>query len=103
MQLGLHGRRALVRGSNKEIGYAIFGELLSEDGAVVLCARNAGEVDAAAEQLGELVTGRLAAGEVPLGRFGTTDEVSGVVAFLASDRASNVTGAVVGIAGSMER
>jgi 3-oxoacyl-[acyl-carrier protein] reductase len=46
---------------------------------------------------------RLSAAEVPLGRFGTTDEVSGVVAFLASDRASYVTGAVIDVAGGMGR
>jgi NAD(P)-dependent dehydrogenase (short-subunit alcohol dehydrogenase family) len=39
--------------------------------------------------------------EVPLGRFGSVEEVSGVVAFLASDRASYVTGAMVDVAGGM--
>lgn len=43
----------------------------------------------------------LAEAEVPLGRFGTVEEVSGVVAFLASDRASYVTGAMVDVAGGM--
>jgi 3-oxoacyl-[acyl-carrier protein] reductase len=41
--------------------------------------------------------------EVPLGRFGRDDEVSGVVAFLCSDRASYVTGASIDIAGGMGR
>jgi NAD(P)-dependent dehydrogenase (short-subunit alcohol dehydrogenase family) len=44
---------------------------------------------------------KLAAEEVPLGRFGTVDEVSGLVAFLASDRASYITGASIDIAGGM--
>lgn len=44
---------------------------------------------------------RWAAAEVPLGRFGETKEVSGVVAFLASDRASYITGASVDVAGGM--
>jgi 3-oxoacyl-[acyl-carrier protein] reductase len=45
--------------------------------------------------------GQLAAIEVPLGRFGRPDEVSGLVAFLASDRASYITGASIDIAGGM--
>lgn len=44
---------------------------------------------------------RLADAEVPLKRFGRVEEVSGVVAFLASDRASYVTGAMVDVAGGM--
>jgi 3-oxoacyl-[acyl-carrier protein] reductase len=43
----------------------------------------------------------LARTEVPLGRFGTVDEVSGIVAFLASDRASYITGASIDVAGGM--
>jgi 3-oxoacyl-[acyl-carrier protein] reductase len=41
--------------------------------------------------------------EVPLGRFGDVDEVSGVVAFLAGDRASYITGASIDVAGGMGR
>ncbi|HEX6207587.1 MAG TPA: SDR family oxidoreductase [Actinomycetota bacterium] len=46
---------------------------------------------------------RMAAAEVPLGRFGTPDEVSGIVAFLASARASYITGASIDVAGGMGR
>ena len=42
-----------------------------------------------------------AAQEVPLGRFGTTEEVSGLVAFLLSERASYITGASIDVAGGM--
>lgn len=46
---------------------------------------------------------RMAADEVPLGRFGAPEEVSGIVAFLASDRASYITGASIDVAGGMGR
>jgi 3-oxoacyl-[acyl-carrier protein] reductase len=36
---------------------------------------------------------------IPLGRFGTPEEVSGLVAFLASDRASYITGASIDVGG----
>jgi len=45
--------------------------------------------------------GRLAAAEVPLGRFGRPGEVSGLVAFLASDRASYIAGASIDVGGGM--
>jgi 3-oxoacyl-[acyl-carrier protein] reductase len=49
----------------------------------------------------EEFTTSFAAAEVPLGRFGRDDEVSAVVAFLASARASYVTGTIVDVAGGM--
>jgi 3-oxoacyl-[acyl-carrier protein] reductase len=45
--------------------------------------------------------GALAAREVPLGRFGQPREVAGIVAFLAGDRASYITGASIDVAGGM--
>ena len=45
--------------------------------------------------------GQLATDEVPLGRFGRPDEVAGLIAFLASDRATYITGASIDVAGGM--
>ena len=57
----------------------------------------------APEKTAEEFFADLAADEVPLARFGRPDEVSGIVAFLASDRASYITGACVDVAGGMGR
>ena len=46
---------------------------------------------------------QMAEAEVPLGRFGTAEEVSGVVAFLAGNRGGYVTGASIDVAGVMGR
>jgi 3-oxoacyl-[acyl-carrier protein] reductase len=55
----------------------------------------------APEQSRDEFFAELAANEVPLGRFGTPEEVSGIVAFLLSDRAGYITGASIDVAGGM--
>jgi len=41
--------------------------------------------------------------DIPMGRMGRTDELAAVVVFLASERASYITGAVVQVDGGFTR
>jgi 3-oxoacyl-[acyl-carrier protein] reductase len=52
MDLGLHGRRALITGGSRGIGFAVAEALVAEGAAVGLVARDAAGLAAAAERLG---------------------------------------------------
>ena len=52
MDLGLHGRRALITGGSRGIGFAVAEALAAEGAAVGLVARDAAGLAAAAERLG---------------------------------------------------
>jgi len=59
--------------------------------------------EARAPQLSEEEFLRSMVEEIPLGRFGDPEEVSGLVAFLAGSRASYITGGSVDVAGGLGR
>jgi 3-oxoacyl-[acyl-carrier protein] reductase len=52
VQLGLEGRRVLVTGGSKGLGYAIARELVREGARVAICSRDEDEVRAAGQELG---------------------------------------------------
>lgn len=56
MDLGLNGKRALVTGASKGLGYAIAESLLREGASVAICARTAEDVSSAVKSLSELGT-----------------------------------------------
>lgn len=56
MDLGLNGKRALVTGASKGLGYAIAETLLREGASVAVCARNAEDVSSALKALSDLGT-----------------------------------------------
>jgi len=58
MDLGLSGRRAIVPGASKGLGFAIARELLAAGATVRLCARTPEEVDAAVADLGSGAAGQ---------------------------------------------
>ena len=58
MELGLDGRRAIVTGGSKGLGFAIAEELVAEGARVRICARSADEVADAVATLGERAAGR---------------------------------------------
>lgn len=57
MELGLRGRRAIVTGGSKGLGFAIAAELLTEGACVAICSRHPDELAAAAEELSKEAAG----------------------------------------------
>src|SRR5436309_55291 len=128
MDLGLTGRPCIVTGASSGIGAATAQALCAEGAEVLLVGRRAEPLEEAAEKaraaggraeiLGCDVTEPDAAAEVaeatgkdrdevlasrnesiPLGRMATPEEIAGVIVFLCSTRASDVTGAAWSVDG----
>jgi 3-oxoacyl-[acyl-carrier protein] reductase len=63
MEGALNGKRALVTGASKGIGFAIAEALLREGASVMICARNGGELDEAASRLKQQAHGKKVAAQ----------------------------------------
>jgi 3-oxoacyl-[acyl-carrier protein] reductase len=71
MDLGLAGKRALVLGGNRGIGFAIAKALAAESADVMIAARDTKRLAAAAEELRASAVGKIASTEVDLGKTDT--------------------------------
>src|SRR5438105_3114822 len=131
MDLGLSGKRALVLGGNRGIGFGIARALAAEGARVAIAARDREKLKAAAAELGgahfQLDLQEVAAMPAFASKlekeFGPVDivvnntggpayggatgrpleEIGAVAAFLASERASYVTGSLVRVDGGIVR
>lgn len=65
--------------------------------------RQTDEAVAAAQNITVQEAARRSAATIPIGRYGTVDEIGAVAAFLASDRAGYVTGSMVRVDGGIVR
>ncbi len=69
--------------------------------AAIVAAASKGMVKEAGKSLEEYLPAATA--EIPLGRIGSPEEFANVVVFLASERASYVTGATIQVDGGLVR
>jgi len=89
ISMDLGGRSAVVTGASLGIGAATV-RMLADHGAHVIADASDTDKDAV-----------LAANSksVPLGRYGTAEEVASIITFLCSSAASNVSGAAIEVDG----
>jgi NAD(P)-dependent dehydrogenase (short-subunit alcohol dehydrogenase family) len=93
MDLGLHGRVALNTGGRMGIGRACASGLTHEGAEVAICARRGSQAEA----------NQWAIKSIPMGRLCRAEEVANMVVFLASERASYVTGALITMDGAQRK
>jgi 3-oxoacyl-[acyl-carrier protein] reductase len=99
MDLGLSRRVALVTGASGGRGLAIARALGAEGCVVAVVARRVETLEREARDMIAKLQGRARASSMPLGRSGRSEEFAAAVAFLASERASVITGVALSVDG----
>jgi 3-oxoacyl-[acyl-carrier protein] reductase len=75
MDLGIKGRRAIVTGGSRGIGYQTAKRFLEEGTRVLICARGAEELDESREKLAEETGGEVTALQADTSQEGSAEKI----------------------------
>jgi 3-oxoacyl-[acyl-carrier protein] reductase len=75
MDLGIKGRRAIVTGGSRGIGYQTAKRFLEEGTRVLICARGAEELDESREELAEETGGEVTALQADTSQEGSAEKI----------------------------
>lgn len=99
--LGFHTSTAAAKGAVEGFGIALAAELAGQKIRVNVVAPSLTETPLSAKLLNTPEKKEAAAKRHPLGRFGTTNDISNAIAFLLSEESSWITGQTLAIDGGM--
>lgn len=99
--LGFHASTAAAKGAVEGFAIALAAELAGQKIRVNVVAPSLTETPMSAKFLNTPEKKEAAAKRHPIGRFGTTADISAAIAFLLSDESSWITGQIIGVDGGM--